>query len=76
MINILPTNDIKEHTEDSTCKCRPSVEILENGELMIIHNSFDGREAYEKRKKICNVKNNACPYSVNMINCNTCDFYY
>jgi len=51
MINILPINDIKEHTEDTTCKCRPSAEILENGELMIIHNSFDGREAFEEIAK-------------------------
>lgn len=44
MINIIPIDDIKEHIEDSTCHCFPMVEILENGEIMIIHNSYDGRE--------------------------------
>ena len=44
MMNILPINDIKDHVEDSTCHCHPKVEILENGEIMIIHNAYDGRE--------------------------------
>jgi len=48
MWNILPTNDLKPHTEDSTCECHPTVDFLENGELRIIHNSFDGREVYEE----------------------------
>ena len=43
MINILPNNDLKEHTEDSLCECNPNV-IFENGEMMVIHNSYDGRE--------------------------------
>ena len=43
MINIIPLNDLKEHIEDSTCNCRPSL-IVENGEMIIVHNSFDGRE--------------------------------
>ena len=47
-IHILPINDIKEHTEESTCVCHPSV-IFENGEMIIIHNSFDGREKTEQR---------------------------
>jgi hypothetical protein len=47
MFNILPTNDIDEHVEDSTCKCNPKI-IFENGEMIIIHNSFDGREYQER----------------------------
>ncbi len=46
--HILPNNDIDEHTEDSTCKCLPKTELLENGDLMIVHNSFDRREVIEK----------------------------
>lgn len=46
--NILPENDLKEHIEESTCECGPSVEILENGDMMIIHNSYDGREILEQ----------------------------
>jgi len=46
MINVLPINDIKEHKEDSSCDCQPKV-IFESGEMIIIHNSYDGREKRE-----------------------------
>lgn len=45
--HVLPTNDLKEHTEDTTCECKPRV-IFENGEMIVVHNSFDGREHVEK----------------------------
>jgi hypothetical protein len=47
MYNILPVNDLNEHTEDSTCECKPKI-IFENGEMIIVHNSYDGREFVEK----------------------------
>jgi len=47
MFNILPTNDIKIHTENSTCECNPKI-IFENEEMIIIHNSYDGREFRER----------------------------
>lgn len=46
--HVLPINDIQEHEEDSTCKCNPTAEVLENGDIMLVHNSFDGREAREQ----------------------------
>jgi hypothetical protein len=46
MLHVIPLNDIKEHSEDSTCECYPSV-IVENGEMILVHNSFDGRECNE-----------------------------
>ena len=51
MINITPINDSEEHENNSTCHCNPSV-IEENGELIIIHNSFDGREGLELANEI------------------------
>ena len=55
MIHVIPLNDLKKHEESTTCKCKPKVEILENGEIMIIHKilaqethwlqSADGRNA-------------------------------
>jgi hypothetical protein len=45
--HILPTNDSEEHLEKSTCKCLPNSEIVENGDLLIVHNSFDNREIIE-----------------------------
>lgn len=44
IIHIVPIDDLKEHTDESTCECGPEVEILESGDIMIIHNAYDGRE--------------------------------
>jgi len=41
-IDILPINDIKEHSCGGECICNPEIE-----NNLIIHNSFDGREATE-----------------------------
>ena len=45
-LHIIPLNDLKEHEEESACSCCPSM-IIENGEMIFIHNSYDGREALE-----------------------------
>lgn len=50
--HITPINDIKPHKEESTCECLPKVEFGENGDMLIIHNSFDGRELLEKELKL------------------------
>ena len=43
MIHVIPINDLKEHEEESTCHCSPRL-IMENEEMIMVHNSFDGRE--------------------------------
>ena len=56
MLHVHPLNDIKEHdTSDkgNTCHCNPSVKI-EAGEMIVIHNSFDGREGVEWTNDILN----------------------
>ena len=45
--HVLPIDDLKEHTEDTTCECHPKV-LHENGNMIIVHNSFDGREFKEQ----------------------------
>jgi len=35
------------------CKCKPKIEVLED-RVLIIHNSFDGREAVEWANEIIN----------------------
>lgn len=56
MIIIVPTNDIKEHDEESTiCECNPTIEFT-NGEMLIIHNAFDGRELEEQIQEILKEK--------------------
>lgn len=42
--HITPVNDLKPHEDLSTCHCGPAAEIHENGDMMIVHNAFDGRE--------------------------------
>lgn len=46
--HVTPINDIDTHEEATCCKCFPKVEELENGDLMVVHNSFDGREYIEQ----------------------------
>jgi hypothetical protein len=63
-INIVPVNDTKVHVlsviyndEDkiiSLCKCEPRIEIQPNGVAMIVHSSYDGREAMEEVNEILN----------------------
>jgi hypothetical protein len=49
--HILPRNDSDIHEETSVCKCEPSVKITEGG-VLIVHNSFDGRELIEQANEI------------------------
>jgi len=51
ILHILPINDIKSHQEESSCICSPTVEIVESGDMLIVHNSFDGRENKEIKNK-------------------------
>ena len=57
-IHTMPTGDTRdgepfEHTEETTCPCGPSVDFLE-GEMLVLHNSFDGREAVEWAEAVLN----------------------
>lgn len=51
MINVFPVNDLRPHMLNSTCECSPRV-IFENGEMIVIHSSYDGREALEEANEI------------------------
>lgn len=53
--HLLPCNDIEEHEESSVCRCGPRVEEVD-GDLLVVHNSFDGREAVEMANEIINSK--------------------
>jgi hypothetical protein len=53
-IHVYPINDIEPHElEGYRCKCDPKVEYQHESEsIMVIHNSFDGRELVEAANKI------------------------
>ncbi len=53
--HVLPIDDIKQHEETTTCQCEPKV-LHENGNMVIVHNSFDGREGIEWANEILNTK--------------------
>lgn len=50
IFHITPENDLKKHYSDGTpCPCSPKVKVMEEtGDLMYVHNSWDGREVWEQ----------------------------
>ncbi len=58
MLHIHPLNDKKQHDTSetgNTCHCEPTCK-MEAGEMVVIHNSFDGREGVEWANDILNKK--------------------
>jgi hypothetical protein len=51
--HIIPVGDLKEHTDSEFCECEPKVEESD-GNVFIVHNSYDGREGVEWAKEILN----------------------
>jgi hypothetical protein len=51
--HVTPNNDLEPHEESTTCKCEPRIEHI-NGDMVIIHNAFDGREGVEIVNEILN----------------------
>lgn len=48
-VHVLPVDDLKPHEENRLCPCRPSLErVAEADGVVVIHNSFDGREITER----------------------------
>ena len=53
IIHVLPVNDLREHEEKTECWCSPQHEYVGAGEV-VIHNSMDGRELYERGERLLN----------------------
>lgn len=51
--HVTPNNDLKEHRDDSTCECDPRIKHV-NGNTIVIHNSYDGREGVEWANELLN----------------------
>ena len=54
--HVLPINDLKDHDECTTCECEPRCEWQPNGDLLVTHSSYDGREGVEWANEILNQK--------------------
>lgn len=59
--HVLPCNDLREHIQQCyplpfgmgcDCPCKPEVREQENGNILVIHNSFDGREGVEWAREL------------------------
>lgn len=47
--HVYPVKDLFEHKLDGTpCECYPDFEQDENGNILIIHNAYDGRDIIEE----------------------------
>jgi len=51
IVHIIPINDLKEHEMYKYCHCKPKA-IYSDGKTIIIHSSYDGREAIEELKNV------------------------
>ena len=52
IIHVLPVNDMHEHKETGyNCLCNPKL-MLDSGHLIVVHNSWDGRELYEQNRPV------------------------
>lgn len=46
-VHVYPVDDLLPHITDGTgCPCKPTIEYAEGG-VLVIHNSYDGRERAE-----------------------------
>jgi hypothetical protein len=45
-LHVIPVNDLREHEANGSCWCKPTLDD-EGSEPIWIHNSLDGREAFE-----------------------------
>lgn len=52
--HVIPLDDIKEHIESIDCHCDPASEKQDNGIIVVIHHSYDGREWVEQANEIIN----------------------
>ncbi len=52
-VHVLPLEDLKPHIEAGEyCHCKPRVVQYSDG-VMVVHNSYDGREFYEEKTERC-----------------------
>lgn len=47
-IHVLPVNDLLEHVESETCAFHPRIRYVDGGGKVVVHNSYDGREFWER----------------------------
>lgn len=51
-VDISPRGEEDRHIADPGCECGPRLSRTSEGILMIIHNSWDGREGFEQAEAV------------------------
>ncbi len=52
IIHVYPVNDARPHlTDGEDCPCNPRSEVVEGGNIVVTHNSWDGREYIERLRE-------------------------
>jgi hypothetical protein len=46
-MHVIPQNDLVEHTHEEDCICGPKLNTLQDGAVVVMHVSLDGRERNE-----------------------------
>lgn len=52
VIHVMPRDDARPHEEVTTCPCGTGIETQANGDIIVIHSSYDGREGLELAQNI------------------------
>lgn len=50
-VHVVPINDLKPHDDSIACACNPRLEFVEGGSTVVVHNSYDGREIFERAEE-------------------------
>ena len=59
-VDVIPLHDTGEHIPGSCCPCKPNVEVV-GANLLITHNSWDGRELVEQIEEwLCSKNGKTC----------------
>lgn len=53
IFHVIPANDLMKHNQSYNCHCEPVIKESFNN-IIIVHNSFDGREGVEWANEILN----------------------
>lgn len=50
--HVYPVNDVREHcTQGGQCPCEPRADMMDNGDIMYVHNSW--LRSQDEQKSVC-----------------------
>lgn len=61
IVHVIPVDDLKEHTKETTCACEPRVDVVEGG-MIVVHMAYDGRHLIEQVEEMLKTKKKDDPF--------------